>query len=179
MDYVQSSNIWIALANAIHLILQKLEETSAQPQDSTPFVLAPTPAQLGKAPLQRRQSQGNCIPPSVFAVETDDPTSLSIDEKPAEDKMDFDDDESQGLVIKTEDEDEGKSTDDDAENEQQVDKKPDEPVSAVRPEPTIVVTADSPEGKAVEVEVDEKEVHDGLVGQKSFFKKNIEDGMDK
>jgi len=27
-----------------------------------PFVLAPTPAQLGKAPLQRRQSQGNCIP---------------------------------------------------------------------------------------------------------------------
>ena len=27
-------------------------------EDSQPFILAPTPAQLGRAPLQRRQSMG-------------------------------------------------------------------------------------------------------------------------
>jgi len=34
------------------------EETSKNDIEEKPFVLAPTPAQLGKAPLQRRQSMG-------------------------------------------------------------------------------------------------------------------------
>ncbi|GLH00711.1 Protein pangolin, isoform J [Gryllus bimaculatus] len=36
--------------------LNQSPQSNSQPEENTPFVLAPTPAQLGRAPLQRRQS---------------------------------------------------------------------------------------------------------------------------
>lgn len=38
---------------------EEVEEEDYETAESKTFVLAPTPAQLGKAPLQRRQNRGN------------------------------------------------------------------------------------------------------------------------
>lgn len=130
-----------------------------QAQEDKPFVLAPTPAQLGKAPLQRRQSQGNCLPlplsftPVIGAHVIEKKDSMKpCEEAPSNETAEKSEDK---LIKETEN--------------------------------TTPVEA-NPEPLTIRIDLAPDENEDGKEDEsasqltptpKSFFKKNVEDGMDK
>lgn len=127
-------------------------------EESKPFVLAPTPAQLGKAPLQRRQSQGNCLPLSFTPV---------IGSHLAEKKEDVSESESP-----TKEDDEPAQMEVQQEDTTAVDNEPQTPKEQTQL--TIKVDFAPDEGD------EGMECPSQLTPTpKSFFKKNVEDGMDK
>lgn len=125
--------------------------------DSKPFVLAPTPAQLGKAPLQRRQSQGNCLPLSFTPVLGPHTTEKKENENKQEEDIQKDDTQ----------EHEG------CESQENVQVFPPE----IKHEPLTIKIDFAPDENE---EGKEGDISSQLTPTpKSFFKKNVEDGMDK
>lgn len=119
-----------------------------------PFVLAPTPAQLGKAPLQRRQSQGNILPLSFTPVsgaptlpEESEASVSSASEEMQKCRLTRENQTVPEIVTTT-------------------------------PEPTDENDLQNEEEK---METDKEDSTYLLVpgAQKGFFKKNVEDGMDR
>jgi len=148
-------------------------DTGESSKESRPtFVLAPTPAQLGKAPLQRRQSQGNCLP---LSFQTANGTNVSKDDNSENaDGQKTEGDEEEEEEIKMEVDEEIVST-----NTEQIDQ---EQIT----ENTTPCSNEVNSEQEVEIPSHEHsfEDKDGLGQntpghQKSFFKKNIEDGMDR
>ncbi|CAL8111280.1 unnamed protein product [Orchesella dallaii] len=130
-----------------------------------PFVLAPTPAQLGKAPLQRRQSQGNCLPLSFtpvigsHVVEKKDSQTANVVESPNETEPEKMEIEFKEVEV---------------ENNANV-------INQRNPEPLTIKIDFAPD----EDNIEHDEVKECISASqltptpKSFFKKNVEDGMDK
>jgi hypothetical protein len=157
-----------------------------------PFVLAPTPAQLGKAPLQRRQSQGNCIPVSMqqsplsvsfgatsFMEPCKDTernegdksttTNTSMEERSADERMEVDEDQklNSGMSSEVEErsgEAEPTQMDDDGSGELTICEQD---------------TEQEPEERKVEDEGIRDSESAAVAGLKGFFKKIVEDGMEK
>lgn len=124
---------------------------------TAPFVLAPTPAQLGKAPLQRRQSQGNCLPLSF-----NNPLVGS-----------------QSTEVKEEEQSPNRTN---SPSEMEIDESLQEEASHSSPIESQVQAVNSEEIEIVEKSEDDlKEVGPdvGNSSFKCFFKKNVEDGMEK
>ena len=119
-------------------ILQEVASPVSQTEEKS-FVLAPTPAQLGKAPLQRRQSQGNCVP---LTPTFENDSKQELPEIKVTTENDYD-------VIEGE------------ENNSEAN----------------LAEIDDEKSEIREQSFDEKD--SGNSPEKFFFKKNIEDGMDK
>ncbi|ODM91783.1 Protein capicua [Orchesella cincta] len=138
------------------------EATTVETKDVNvkPFVLAPTPAQLGKAPLQRRQSQGNCLPLSFtpvigsHVVEKKDNQTGNDAESPNEndsDRMEVDSNEPEVINIS---------------NQRNA-------------EPLTIKIDFAPDEEHEEIKECQLSASQLTPTPKSFFKKNVEDGMDK
>lgn len=133
-------------------------------EEAKPFVLAPTPAQLGKAPLQRRQSQGNCLPLSFTPV-----IGSHVAENKREETKDSESPTKVELKI----------------NELEPVEKMEEgkvaleiPKLQIDPPPLTIkvdfAPDELPEGQECQLSASQL-----TPTPKSFFKKNVEDGMDK
>lgn len=108
--------------------LNQSPQSNLPPEESTPFVLAPTPAQLGRAPLQRRQSMA--VSSSVISTVADSIVATQSGMNP----------NSSSVAL---------------------DERVEGPSSSSHLGPPSATVPSSPSTK------------------KSFFKKNIEDGMDR
>lgn len=133
-----------------------------------PFVLAPTPAQLGKAPLQRRQSQ------SSLCLSTSSANELMDTDSKQDSSQDVADMEVETSVPMATAEDDKLMV---------VDENTDTEIEKKEPEKLLVVeteAVDHPEQEDKKDDIkQEYEATPEPSNFKLFFKKNVEDGMEK